>query len=49
VVHQDLGRDPVVGELVASSAHEIAILRSDELVGELVVHFPRQYYLVLPA
>jgi glutathione S-transferase len=49
VVHQDLGRDPVIGELVASSAREIAIRRSGERVGEVVVHFPRQYYLVLPA
>lgn len=49
VVHQEFGRDPVVGELVASSVHEIAIRRRDESVGEVVVHLPRQYYMVTPA
>ena len=49
VVHVDFGRDPVVGELVASSAHEIAIRRHDERAGEVVVHLPRERYVVLPA
>jgi glutathione S-transferase len=49
IVHESFGRDPVFGELVASSAHEIAVRRQDGRVGEVVVHLPRQYYLVLPA
>ncbi len=49
VVHESFGNDPVVGELVSSSAIEIAIRRNDERAGEVVVHFPREHYLVLPA
>ena len=49
IVHADFGRDPVVGELVASSMHEIAIRRRDERAGEVIVHFPRERYVVLPA
>jgi glutathione S-transferase len=41
VVPDDYGFDPVAGEVVTSSAHEIAVLRSDPEVGEIVVHFPR--------
>lgn len=37
----DYGREPVVGELVAASALEIAVLRHDPRAGEVVVHFPR--------
>jgi glutathione S-transferase len=48
VVPDDYGRDPVEGELVASSAQEIAIRREDPELGELVVHFPRAGFLVLP-
>jgi hypothetical protein len=43
------GRDPVVGELVWSDAHEIAIRRVDERAGEVVVHFPREGCVTLPA
>jgi glutathione S-transferase len=49
VVHVDFGRDPVAGELVASSVHEIAIRRRDERAGDVVVHLPRERYVVLPA
>ncbi|MGH7894579.1 MAG: glutathione S-transferase family protein [Candidatus Binatia bacterium] len=49
VVHADFGRDPVVGELVASSVHEIAMRRRDERAGEVIVHLPRERYVVLPA
>jgi hypothetical protein len=49
VVHVDFGNDPVAGELVASSCHEIAIRRVDARAGEVVVHFPRERYVVLPA
>jgi hypothetical protein len=47
-VPDDYGRDPVAGTLVASSAQEIAIARHDPAVGEVVVHFPRAGFLVLP-
>jgi glutathione S-transferase len=49
IVHRDFGLDPVIGELVASSPQEIALRRSDDRIGDVIVHFPRQYYLVLPA
>ena len=46
VVHESFGRDPVAGALVASSVHEIAIARRDDRAGDVVVHFPREHYLV---
>ena len=46
VVHESFGRDPVTGELVASSVQEIAVRRRDERAGEVVVHFPREHYQV---
>ena len=45
----DTGRDPVVGELVASGVHEIVIRRSDPAVGEVCVHFPRAGFVVMSA
>lgn len=48
VLPDDYGRDPVEGELVASSPQEIAIRREDPAVGEVVVHFPRAGFVVLP-
>jgi hypothetical protein len=45
----DYGRDPVVGEIVFSNAQEIAIKRTDPAVGEVVVHFPRAGFWVMPA
>jgi glutathione S-transferase len=42
----DYGRDPVAGEIVFSTAHEIAIRREDPQVGEVVVHFPRAGFVV---
>jgi glutathione S-transferase len=47
VVPDDYGFDPVAGEVVTSSAHEIALLRSAPEVGEVVVHFPRVGFKVL--
>jgi glutathione S-transferase len=44
IVHESFGRDPVAGELVASSAHEIAIARRDARAGDVVVHLPREHY-----
>jgi glutathione S-transferase len=49
VVPDDTGRDPVVGELVASSAQEIVIKRNDPLIGEVMVHFPRAGFIVSAA
>ncbi len=47
VLPDDYGFDPVEGELVASSAQEIALRRSAPEVGDVVVHFPRAGYRVL--
>jgi len=49
VTPDDTGRDPVVGELVASGVHEIVIRRSDPAVGEVCVHFPRAGFVVMSA
>ena len=49
VTPDDTGRDPVVGELVASGADEIVIKRSDPAVGEVCVHFPRAGFAVTSA
>jgi len=48
VMPDDYGRDPVVGELVFSNAQEIAIKRHDGQVGDVVVHFPRAGFWVMP-
>lgn len=49
VMPDDYGRDPVVGEIVFSNAQEIAVKRNDPAVGEVVVHFPRAGFWVMPA
>lgn len=49
VMADDYGRDPIVGELIVSSAEEVAIRRTDPEAGEVVVHFPRVGFLVMPA
>jgi glutathione S-transferase len=49
VMPDDYGRDPVIGEIVFSTAHEIAIRRHDTAVGDVVVHFPRAGFMVMPA
>jgi glutathione S-transferase len=49
VVPDDYGKVPVTGEIVSLSAQHIAIRRTDPAVGEVVVHFPRAGFLVLPA
>ncbi len=45
----DYGRDAIAGEIVFGNAHEIAIRRSAPEVGEVVVHFPRAGFTVVPA
>ena len=49
VIADDTGRDPVTGVLVSSSAQHVAIRRSDPRVGEVVVHFPRTGFFVVPS
>jgi glutathione S-transferase len=48
VTPDDTGRDPVVGELIASGIDEIVVRRSDPEVGEVCVHFPRAGFVVAP-
>jgi glutathione S-transferase len=48
VVPDDYGKVEVDGEIVSLSAQHIAIRRVGERVGEIVVHFPRAGFLVLP-
>jgi hypothetical protein len=49
VAPDDYGKIKVSGEIVALSAQHIAIRRQDPRAGEVVVHFPRAGFLVLPA
>ena len=48
IMPDDYGKVKVSGEIVALSAQHIAIRRHDPLAGEVVVHFPRAGFLVLP-
>jgi hypothetical protein len=48
VVPDDYGKVKVRGEIVALSPQHIAIRRRDPRAGEIVVHFPRAGFLVLP-
>ena len=45
----DYGRDQIGGEIVFTDAHEVAILRRDKDVGDVVVHFPRAGFVVMRA
>ena len=49
IVPDDYGKIKVSGDIVALSSQHIAIRRLDPRVGEIVVHFPRAGFLVLPA
>jgi glutathione S-transferase len=48
VVPDDYGKVEVRGEIVSLSAQHIAIRRHDDRVGEIVVHFPRAGFVVIP-
>jgi glutathione S-transferase len=48
VVPDDYGKIPVRGEIVSLSAQHIAIRRHDDQVGDIVVHFPRVGFVVIP-
>jgi hypothetical protein len=47
VVPDDYGKDPVAGELVTLSLHEVAVRRANREIGAVVVHFPRIGYRVV--
>jgi glutathione S-transferase len=49
IVPDDYGKIKVSGEIVALSSQHIAIRRQDPRAGEVVVHFPRAGFFVLPA
>jgi glutathione S-transferase len=46
VTPDDTGKVPVTGTLVGLSNERISIIRSDERVGDVVVHFPRAGFMV---
>lgn len=46
VTPQDYGAVPVTGSLVRLTAADIAVARSSDTAGEVVVHFPRRGYRV---
>jgi glutathione S-transferase len=46
VTPDDYGRDPVEGELVTLSLHEVAVRRTGPDVGTVLVHFPRIGYRI---
>ncbi|MBS0550587.1 MAG: glutathione S-transferase family protein [Proteobacteria bacterium] len=49
VTPDDTGKVPVTGELVGLSADRISIKRTDERVGDVVVHFPRAGFVTAAA
>jgi glutathione S-transferase len=49
VIPDEYGSGVVTGRLAASGLHEIAVRRTTERAGEVVVHFPRELYSVLAA
>ncbi len=49
VMPDDYGKIGIRGEIVALSSQHIAIRRQDPIAGEMVVHFPRAGFLVVPA
>jgi glutathione S-transferase len=44
VAADDYGSETVTGELVRTSAQDVALRREDSAVGEVIVHFPRVGY-----
>jgi glutathione S-transferase len=49
VTPDDTGKVPVTGTLVGLTADRISLARTDERVGDVVVHFPRAGFYVTPA
>jgi glutathione S-transferase len=48
IVPDDYGKIRVTGEIVALSPQHVAIRRQDPRAGEVVVHFPRAGFFILP-
>lgn len=48
ITPDDTGKVPVTGSLVGLAWDRISISRSDEKVGDVVVHFPRAGFIVTP-
>ena len=46
VTPNDTGRVPVSGELVALNHQEIALRHENDIVGEVIIHFPRAGFIV---
>lgn len=49
VTPDDTGKVPVTGTLVGLSGDRVSIIRSDERVGDVAVHFPRAGFVVTAA
>jgi glutathione S-transferase len=49
VMPDDYMKVPVIGELLALDVDRIAIRRVDPVAGNMVVHFPRSGFIVVPA
>jgi hypothetical protein len=49
VAPSDYGFEPVVGELISLGLDHVSIARSTPETGDLVVHFPRWGYRVVPS
>lgn len=49
ITPEDYGKEPVTGELVATTPQSISIRRHDKQVGDVVVHFPKIGYEVVRA
>jgi hypothetical protein len=49
ITPDDYGRIKVSGEIVALSSGHVAIRRQDPRAGDVIVHFPRVGFQVLPA
>jgi glutathione S-transferase len=49
IMADDYGSDPIAGTIQALSEQDVAIRREHPEVGEVVVHFPRTGYRIIPA
>ena len=49
VTPDDTGKVPVTGTLVGLTNARISIIRSDDQVGDVIVHFPRAGFMIQPA
>lgn len=46
VMPNDTGRVPVTGELVVLGKQEVAIRHSNDIVGDVIIHFPRAGFII---